>query len=262
MTERRILQKTETRSLHETILEACLKDPDGDALVSSAEPDRSYTRGEVADLAGKIAYGLVTSGFSRGGRIGLLADNCPEWGIIYLAILSAGGIVVPIDPSLKKTEQEKLLAVAMIQYLFVADDRIDDLAEIVADRKLSISIIGIRDSIEGARTITDYENTYIERETDPSDTAVIIYTAGTTGAPKGVVLTHRNLTANLESIKAALTVAPGSVFLSMPGRSTRVILSKISVTSASPAWSEYPSCSRKCTRLSGAKYPNNRPIKD
>ncbi len=215
MTGEWILQKTEILSLHETILEACLGDPDGDALVSSAEPERSYTRGEVADLAGKIAHGLVTSGFLRGGRIGLLAENCPEWGIIYLAILSAGGIVVPIDPALKKTEREKLLSISMIQYLFTADDSIESVAEIVAAKNLSISTIGIRDSIEGARAITGYENTYIERETDPYDTAAIIYTSGTTGTPKGVILTHRNLTANIESIKAALTVSPGSVFLSI-----------------------------------------------
>ncbi len=210
-----IIDENAVYSLHGTIFQSCRGNPGREALISSADSKRKYTRGEIVDLAGKIACGLVRSGFEKGQRIGLLAENCPEWGIVYLAILSAGGVVVPLDPALKRMELENLLIHSRISFLFTADNRIDDLAESASDNNLDLTIVGIEDSISGAESYADEDQSFFDEQVDPDDTAALIYTSGTTGDPKGVILTHRNLISNLESIRDVLPLDENAVFLSL-----------------------------------------------
>lgn len=210
-----IIDENAVYSLHGKIFQSCRADTEREALISSAIRSRKYTRGEIVDLAGKISHGLIRSGFQKGQRIGLLGENCPEWGIVYLAILSAGGVVVPLDPALKIKELENLLIHSRISYLFTTDNRMDTISETASGNNLDLTIIGILDSIKGAESYAGSTESYIDENIDPDDTAALIYTSGTTGDPKGVILTHRNLTANLESIRSVLPLDENSVFLSL-----------------------------------------------
>lgn len=202
-------------TLHELLISRCRGYAESEALVSSADAERAYSHGEIASLCVKIAHGLHQGGVKKGTRVGLLSENCPEWGIIYLAILAAGGIVVPLDPALKEKELSRLFVMSRIEYLFVPDDNIDGISKILAENGRRVFLIGIFDSIDGAKSIIETGNDYIETEIDPHDTAALIYTSGTTGDPKGVILTHRNLIANLEQIYETLPIVRETVFLSV-----------------------------------------------
>ena len=100
--------------LHEKIFITCRNYPDKVALQKSTDPESAYTYGDIADLAPKIAAKLTDLGVNSGDKVGLLSENCPEWGIVYLSILCAGAIVVPFDPALKAAELGNLLELSNI----------------------------------------------------------------------------------------------------------------------------------------------------
>src|SRR5690242_8629726 len=128
-----------------------------------------------AELAAKVdatAALLQGEGIGKGDVVALVGPNSAEWGIAYHAILSAGGVVTPMNPLLTPEERDKQEANAGAKLL------IDDPSAFVAK------------STPGA--------TPTKVEVDPEDLAVLPYSSGTTGLMKGVMLTHRNLVANIE----------------------------------------------------------------
>jgi long-chain acyl-CoA synthetase len=165
------------------------------------------------DLASDgIAAGLAARGIAPGDRVGLYCPNCPGFVVAYLGILKAGTAVVPINLMLNPQEVVFILADAGAKGLFFHACLADAAAQVRAelpDLEIAIRIDG--EKAEGdlpleSTTAADWQALAV----DPADhLAAILYTSGTTGRPKGAMLTHRNLTANAASIMAALQLLPG-----------------------------------------------------
>jgi long-chain acyl-CoA synthetase len=185
------------------------------ALVSCKQKESSYSYTDILRLSSRIAYSLRQFGIERQARIGILSENSPEWCIIYIAILAFGGVVVPIDTLLKPEEQKNLIAVSGITVLFLSDSFLQTMSGPSEDFQDNLKLLSISESVSKVKENADSHNEYVNHNISADDPAVLIYTSGTTGDPKGVILTHANLTSNLISIDKSLNFESDTVFLSV-----------------------------------------------
>jgi len=186
-----------------------------DNLLRSAEryPDRPAVRLDetilsYADLAARsaAAAGLLRDhGITRGDRVALMLPNVPEFAVLYYGILRAGGVVVPMNPLLKEREVAYYLTDSQAKLIFAApvcaEPAVAGAAQagaecVVVDPAMLAGVSPAEGAAERAGT----------------DTAVLLYTSGTTGQPKGAELTHANLVNNVEVFAADLVhVGPDDV---------------------------------------------------
>ncbi|MGC1806103.1 MAG: amino acid adenylation domain-containing protein [Mycobacterium sp.] len=158
----------------------------------------SMTYREVEEAANRLAHLLAGHGARPGECVALLFSRSAEAIIAILAVLKTGAAYLPIDPALPSARIEFML---------------DDAAPIAA-----ITTTGLADQLEGyGLWVIDVNDPAVDTqpstpptEPTPEDIAHIIYTSGTTGAPKGVAVTHHNVTQLIESLDTAL-LAPGQV---------------------------------------------------
>ncbi|MCU1629910.1 MAG: Long-chain-fatty-acid--CoA ligase [Pseudonocardia sp.] len=143
--------------------------------------------------AAAVAGTLRSRGIAPGDRVGLVLPNVPAFPILFYGALLAGAAVVPMNPLLKAREVEYYLNDSGMSLVFGWDgggDVVPTAAEAVGIRGVVVSALGpSAEQLEG-------EPITVPVERDDSDTAVILYTSGTTGQPKGAELTHRNLNTN------------------------------------------------------------------
>ncbi|MCL2759818.1 MAG: AMP-binding protein [Treponema sp.] len=154
------------------------------------EPDRislNYT--ESLNKIEAVARWLNSKGIRRGDRVAVTGKNAPEWTIAYLGILFAGGVVVPIDYQLKNEETDLLLKVSEARMLFVDEEK----HEYYMQNKGKLeTIISLKKDLGTYIYTLDGPEANIDQAVE-TDIAAILFTSGTTGVPKGVILTHRNL---------------------------------------------------------------------
>jgi acyl-CoA synthetase (AMP-forming)/AMP-acid ligase II len=151
------------------------------AFIDGATGDVT-TYAELAARIGATAALLQDEGIGRGDVVALVGQNSAEWGIAYHAILKAGGVVTPMNPLLTPEERGKQEGNSGSKLL------IEDPAALVAK------------ATPGARPQ--------EVEVDPEDLTVLPFSSGTTGLMKGVMLTHRNLVANIEQAWNSMPLGP------------------------------------------------------
>jgi len=202
-------------TVHETILAVCRRFPDKIALIGAGKDGIRYSYARIAKLVLEIASELRATGLKRGDRIGLLAENCPEWGIFYQAVLYAGGVIVPLDCALKTRELANLMRVSEISTVVCSDKKYETVAEIITLNDLSIAPLRLMALVHQPDEIPGEMPTVAPPECGPDDTAALIYTSGTTGEPKGVVLTHGNLTANMEGMVHSMDLYQDDIFFSV-----------------------------------------------
>lgn len=191
--------------------------PSADALVHG-DVRLSYAR--LNAMANRIAGGLASIGIGRGDHVGLLCPNLPYFPAAYFGILKAGAVVVPLNVLLKPREvayhlrdsdAKALLCFEGTPELPMAEGARAALAVVPACRHFIMmprpreSALGdvttpAMPPVEDARTLSELTERQSERfdtlPTAPGDTAVILYTSGTTGQPKGAELTHLNMVMN------------------------------------------------------------------
>jgi long-chain acyl-CoA synthetase len=188
--------------------------------VSMIFEDRGYTNLEMLRLSKKLANGLKDLGVGPGDKVVVMLLNCPEVLISYQGILRAGGIIVPVLFLLGQREITHIVrnseSVAVITSKDLLD-RIDKNRDAIETLK---HVIVVEDeNIPGTIRFWDLvggcsEGT-IPIQIREDDLAVILYTAGTTGTPKGVMLNHRNLYANAVSCSSMVDVNPEDVALAV-----------------------------------------------
>ncbi len=159
--------------------------------------DISY--GEFKDDVGALSAFLSQEGVRKDDKIAILLENRPEWPVVFFAAVSIGAVVVPLDPGTDEKEIERILRDSGCAVAFTSDGpllekissaRPDSLKTVVSvDSETFRNALKPREGLPGAET-----------EILPQDPACILYTSGTTGEPKGVVLSHRNLLSNSEFV--------------------------------------------------------------
>jgi acyl-CoA synthetase (AMP-forming)/AMP-acid ligase II len=157
----------------------------------------SYT--EIADSISIVAHNLARRGFRKGDVCGILSPNCPEYAIAFHAIATLGGIVTPINPLYTKYEVGHQLHDSGARFLITVPACAEKVLE--SGEKAGLDELFVFGSLPGA---TPFASLLVDNgratqvEIDPNEDLVALpYSSGTTGLPKGVMLTHRNLVANI-----------------------------------------------------------------
>jgi long-chain acyl-CoA synthetase len=156
---------------------------------------------DLDGLSARVASWLRGRGISAGDRVGLMAPNTPEFAELYYGILRAGAIVVPMNPQFKSREVQYYLtdsgAALALAWHGVA-------GQAAAGAKGAGTDLVIIEPAEFAGLLAGIDPAPAVADRAPSDTAVILYTSGTTGEPKGAELTHANLLSNVEVTRTTL----------------------------------------------------------
>ena len=174
------------------------------------EPDRislNYT--EALKIIEAVARWLHSKGIRRGDRVAVTGKNAPEWTIAYLGILFAGGVVVPIDYQLRNEETDLLLKTSGARILFVDEEKHE---YYMGNKGALETIISLNKDVGTYIYTLDGPQADIEQSVE-TDLAAILFTSGTTGVPKGVMLTHRNLVSDCYQAQGTpLIILPTDVF--------------------------------------------------
>ena len=178
-----------------------------DALLSKVNGSwKAWSTEEFIDSATLMSKGLLEKGLNQGDCVAMISSNRPEWNISDLAMLQVGIINVPIYTTLSESEISFILNDCKAKMVIAGDKALFQKVSNIKHSVSSLIEIISFDKIEG---VTNYEdvlaigkksNISIEEIMDkihPSDLATILYTSGTTGTPKGVMLTHDNIVSNV-----------------------------------------------------------------
>ena len=181
------------------------------------------SRVQFRDYVFSFSLALQDYGVSRGDQVAILSNNCPEWAISDMAILTLGSIVVPIYPTLTAKETLHILKDSKSKWVVVEnDDQLKKIESIWSDlpELKGVSVIkkgsvefenaySFHDMLVQGEAQSESKRNTLETsrsQLKSSDLASIIYTSGTTGPPKGVCLTHENFLSNLEGIRNVVKI--------------------------------------------------------
>jgi long-chain acyl-CoA synthetase len=170
--------------------------------------NRLVSYGELDGASARVAALLQADGLQPGERVLLLFPNVPEFAAAYYGVLRAGGVAVPVDPLLTRTEITATLRDAEGGRLLVwrALQR-----SAPAREGLTVFVLAPGSCFDVVPA--DDEPPPPPLDADPGDPAAILYTSGTTGQPKGTVLSHENLVGNAAATAKRLRHRPGDVVL-------------------------------------------------
>ena len=191
------------------------RDPERPALVDGPT-GRSYTYGQLAMLINCLAGGLATRGLGPGDTIAIMAPNLPEYAIAFHGAAVAGVAISTINPTYTAEEVRFQLRDSGAKLLITIGMFVDTAKDAVQGTDVTdIYVIG--DAPEGTLPVTSlFGEPTTQVAVDLADHVVVLpYSSGTTGLPKGVMLTHRNLVANLCQIEGGLAVEDGEVALAV-----------------------------------------------
>ena len=176
------------------------------------DPEKhTLTYSQVLANVKKLANWILSQGLKKGDRVAVSGKNSPEWATVYLATLFAGGIIVPIDYGLHDKEVENLLKASNPKLFFVDEEKYDYFVE---NSKISIYSLSKKHSDKYVYNLSSSEENKAELPTE-SDTAAILFTSGTTGTPKGVMLSHRNFVADCYIAQTNLYIFETDVFYAL-----------------------------------------------
>jgi long-chain acyl-CoA synthetase len=189
--------------------------------------DISYR--ELLEQVEAAGMGLRALGVNPGDRVALLSENRPEWAIMDYACLTAGCADVPVYPTLPAAQTAYILndsgAVAIcvsnrdqLDKILQIRDQLPDLKHIIAfdSDATGPGVISMEELLDKGREARANYPDYREQalQVGPDDLVTLIYTSGTTGNPKGVMLTHGNLTSNVVAGLQVLSISPDNQCLS------------------------------------------------
>lgn len=181
----------------------------GDQVAIRAD-DYELTYAGLDDASARMAAVLRERGLGIGDRAAIMVPNVPAFAIMYFAILRAGGVAVPMNPLLKAREVEHYLADSGARLIFTMAASVDEVTQ--GAQAAAAEVVAV--TSEATELYEGHEPLIEVAERDGDDTAVILYTSGTTGTPKGAELTHENLTRNaLVTAETLIEVSPGDVVM-------------------------------------------------
>jgi long-chain acyl-CoA synthetase len=220
------------RTIHGLIEASIRAHPQRPALGLAFTAPLTYTGlGESIRLA---AAALAARGLNRGARVAILGENSPAWGVAYLAITRCGAIAVPILPDFPEADIHHILREATVEFVFTTRRQLDKILEFAGHTLAGIFTLDDsdpehRDTTEtfsgllhqGASLPQEAIDANGSQPVSPDDIASIIYTSGTSGHAKAVMLSHANICANVASAQALISFLPCSVQSPLDGGSVQ-----------------------------------------
>jgi len=179
-------------------------------------PERvSLTYSQTYAAIRKVAGYLLSLGLKKDDKIAVTGKNSPEWAVAYLAVLEAGAVVVPIDYQLGMTETVNLVNASDARVIFVDDEKADQLSAACPGLMRLLRLEGSSD--DSIYKLSSPSGTVlpVALKSGQDDIAAILYTSGTTGTPKGVMLSHKNLVADCFLAQANLHLRDDDVFYAL-----------------------------------------------
>ena len=159
-----------------------------DNVVFSMLGSENVTYKELGRRVKEVQDMLLGAGLGAGDKVSILSSSMPNWGVCYMAVVTAGMVAVPILPDFTGAELDLLIAHSESKALMVSDRLFTKLSKDTV-AKLNI-VIRTKNLSVISQTVKEQGVAAVPK---PEDLAVIIYTSGTTSQPKGVMLTHSNL---------------------------------------------------------------------
>ncbi len=176
---------------------------------------QSLTYAQALAIIKRVAGRLAELKAKPGTNIALTGKNSPEWAVAYLAILFAGCTVVPLDNQLRTEDVATFVRASGARFLFCDEEKYDAIDEKALGLEGKFSLHpgkpGYVYGLSGNYSLADAQS----RVVDDEDLAAIMYTSGTTGDPKGVMLSHRNLVADCFLAQSNLDIRHTDVFYAL-----------------------------------------------
>ncbi len=207
------------KTLGQVLDETAEKYPDNDALVYLDGP--RYTYKEFKEIVDRTAKGLLKLGVKKGDHVAVWAYNVPEWVILQFATAKVGAVLVTVNTYYKSAELEYLLKQSDTRYLFLIDkfkdvSYVDTLYKVMPEIKKGEKadnfpyfekaifmgnerfegMLNFQDILDMGKEVSDEMLQEVQNSLNPHDVVNMQYTSGTTGFPKGVMLTHYNIINN------------------------------------------------------------------
>ena len=210
------------------LVEAFEKNGPAVAMSVVGSDDATYTFSEFLRAIRSIAYRLKSEGVEFGDRVAVIGDNHPSWAIAYLGTLYRGAVAVPLDPHGEIATLTNFLENSEAKLAFLSPDQIEQFSKINGNLKSKIRAVvwkvsGIDTELpEGFEPFDDWMATEFPAEfasemprAAGKDMALLMYTSGTTGTPKGVPLTHGNIAGELAGVNDVLKLGSDDKILSL-----------------------------------------------
>ncbi|HTL81008.1 MAG TPA: long-chain fatty acid--CoA ligase [Bacteroidia bacterium] len=166
---------------------------------------------KFVEISEALASGMINEGLKKGDRVAILSNNRPEWNAVDFATQISGAVLIPIYPTISENDLKFIFGDSEPKFIFVSNSSILEKAKAVTSDLASppkiYSINGIDASLHYSSLVESGKKTpqtelinKTKAEITPMDLLTILYTSGTTGTPKGVMLSHNNLVSNFTSL--------------------------------------------------------------
>jgi long-chain acyl-CoA synthetase len=214
-------------TLNYVIDASCSKYRDNPAIGMAMEEPLSY--GDFHEGIFALAARLQDEGIGKDDRVAILGENSHHWGMAYLAIVRLGAVAVPILPDLPESDVHHILNEMQVKALFITQKQIEKIYELrkelkgpvitLDDYSAEISVVPVIPFSsyleEALASFRENPDNLVFPPVGENDLASILYTSGTSGYSKAVMLSHKNLTANAYAAAGLKKIEPGSVWLSI-----------------------------------------------
>ena len=164
---------------------------------SEGASETSYA--QLNEKANRVATALMSLGVKPGDHVALCAPNSGDWLVFYFGALKAGAVAVALSSMLSKDELVLLIDHSQPRIIYTEDERLDALAQFKGSGGLE-NIISPRGDLDLQQFMAKGSPSFRALDRGRSDTAAILYTGGTTGTPKGVMLTHENINTSAHNV--------------------------------------------------------------
>ena len=188
---------------------------------------REITHREFREQITQLGTKLIDMGL-KDKRIAVIGENCYEWAVSYLAVVTGTGIVVPLDKALPENEIESLILRSEVEAIFYTNKYTEIMNKIKEKQNTKIQyfismnseknendIYSFKQLIkEGKQLVENGDRRFIDAKIDPDVMGIMLFTSGTTAMSKAVMLSHKNIVSNLFDITSVIKLVPEDRMLS------------------------------------------------
>lgn len=183
--------------------------PENRCFTAYSPEEQTYTYNETLKIVNNLSNYLISLGIKKGDKIAIVGKNSPEWAIAYISILFSGAIVVPMDYGLQTSEIIELIDKSDSKIIFSEKDKY---SEIKSKSINLLNCISLNKNYENYILNLSSSEQHQLNTVSEDDIAAILYTSGTTGVSKGVMLTHKNFSSDVLLAQSNLNIYPTDVF--------------------------------------------------